>query len=415
VTAVKEASLDQYRIVYFATHALVAGEVGQIAKIRAEPALALSLPDKPTEVDDGLLKASEVAELKLDADIVVLSACNTAAGDKPGAEALSGLARAFLYAGARSLIVSHWPVDSDAAVRLMTSTFAAMDADRSLTPSQALRKSMLAMIDDPADPDAANPSLWAPFIVVGEARPKGKDTDRLLDSGAPPAKAVHSVEPPPDDNAAPAAPAAADEASPTSPAAPLVASTNDNDGAGGVLVAQKAFLFEEVVNANGDTNAGLTALDAAVTWRYVENGADGPAIEANLQVPERKLKLRLTIHKNADHSLPASHLIEIQIDAPPDLPGKGIKEVPRIVFKPTEEARGQPLVGEEAKITDGSFLIALSAADADISANLALLRERDWIDLPFIYETGQRAMLTFEKGTQGDQVFQKAMAAWTAG
>ena len=73
------------------------------AKIKAEPALALSLPDQPTESDDGLLKASEVAQLKLDADIVVLSACNTAAGDKPGAEALSGLARAFFYAGGEGL------------------------------------------------------------------------------------------------------------------------------------------------------------------------------------------------------------------------------------------------------------------------------------------------------------------------
>jgi CHAT domain-containing protein len=170
VTAVKQARLDQYRIVYFATHALVAGEVAQFAKIKAEPALALSLPDRPTELDDGLLKASEVAQLKLDADIVVLSACNTASGDKPGAEALSGLARAFFYAGARSLIVSHWPVESAAAVKLMTSTFSAMAEDRKLTPSQALTKSMLTMIDDPDDPEAANPAFWAPFVVVGEAR-----------------------------------------------------------------------------------------------------------------------------------------------------------------------------------------------------------------------------------------------------
>jgi CHAT domain-containing protein/tetratricopeptide (TPR) repeat protein len=170
VTAVKQARLDQYRIVYFATHALVAGEVEEYAKIKAEPALVLSLPDQPREFDDGLLKASEVAQLKLDADMVVLSACNTAAGDKPGAEALSGLARAFFYAGARSLIVSHWPVESDAAVRLMTSTFSAMAEDRKLTPSQALTKSMLAMVDDPNDPDGANPSAWAPFIVVGGAR-----------------------------------------------------------------------------------------------------------------------------------------------------------------------------------------------------------------------------------------------------
>jgi CHAT domain-containing protein len=112
-TAVKQAKLDQYRIVYFATHGLVSGELQQFAKSKAEPALALTIPDKPTEFDDGLLQASEIAQLKLNADWVVLSACNTAAEASPGAEALSGLARAFFYAGTRSLIVSHWAVDDE--------------------------------------------------------------------------------------------------------------------------------------------------------------------------------------------------------------------------------------------------------------------------------------------------------------
>src|SRR5262249_48220046 len=101
-TAVKRAALADYRIVYFATHGLVAGDV----KGLAEPSLALSIPVQPTNDDDGLLTASEIALLKLNADWVVLSACNTIAGDKPGAEALSGLARAFFYAGARALLVS---------------------------------------------------------------------------------------------------------------------------------------------------------------------------------------------------------------------------------------------------------------------------------------------------------------------
>ena len=123
-TAVKRANLRQFRVVYFATHGLVAGEV----KGLAEPALVLSLPKQPSEIDDGLLTASEVAQLQLDAEWVVLSACNTAAGETPGAEGLSGLARAFFYAGTRALLVSHWQVQSDAAVALTTGTFAAMNA-----------------------------------------------------------------------------------------------------------------------------------------------------------------------------------------------------------------------------------------------------------------------------------------------
>jgi CHAT domain-containing protein len=102
VTNVKNLPLHHYRVVYFATHALVAGEVEKFAKVKAEPALVLSFPDNPSDEDDGLLRASDVAMLKMNADFVVLSACNTAAGDRPGAEALSELARAFFYAGARS-------------------------------------------------------------------------------------------------------------------------------------------------------------------------------------------------------------------------------------------------------------------------------------------------------------------------
>src|SRR5262249_51179223 len=95
-TRVKGAALNEYHVIHFATHGLVAGDLSGLA----EPALVLTPPEVPTEADDGLLTASEVAALKLDADWVVLSACNTAAGSGEGAEALSGLARAFFYAAA---------------------------------------------------------------------------------------------------------------------------------------------------------------------------------------------------------------------------------------------------------------------------------------------------------------------------
>ena len=167
-TTVKKTKLDDYQIVYFATHGLVAGDVEKFAKVKAEPALALTIPEKPTELDDGLLTASEVAQLKLNADWVVLSACNTAAEGQPGAEALSGLPRAFFYAGARSLVVSHWEVNSEATVQLMTGMFEASARDPKLSHAEALQQSILSMIDNAKSDDDLHPRVWAPFVVVGE-------------------------------------------------------------------------------------------------------------------------------------------------------------------------------------------------------------------------------------------------------
>jgi CHAT domain-containing protein len=138
--------LADARVVHFATHGLLAGETALFTASKAEPALMLTPPETASETDDGLLTASEVAGLKLDADWVVLSACNTASGDDIGAEALSGLARAFFYAGARSLLVSHWAVDSQATVALVTAAFEAMAAEPGLSQGQALARAMTALI-----------------------------------------------------------------------------------------------------------------------------------------------------------------------------------------------------------------------------------------------------------------------------
>lgn len=163
----KRMPLDRFRVLHFATHGLLAGEVANLSAEKAEPALVMTPPDTPSDVDDGLLTASEIASLKLDADWVIMSACNTAAGSSPNAEALSGLARAFFYAGARALLVSHWPVNSYAATALTTRTFAELRQSPEIGRAEAVRRAMVSLIDTgPAW--IAQPSVWAPFVVVGE-------------------------------------------------------------------------------------------------------------------------------------------------------------------------------------------------------------------------------------------------------
>ena len=159
----RSGDLAGYRTIHFATHGLVAGDLGTLN----EPALLMTPPENPVEGDDGLLKASDVTQLNLDAQWVVMSACNTAAGGKAGAEALSGLARAFFYAGARALLVSHWAVNSTAATELTTGTFSAMASPGEIGRSEALRRTMAALAKSP-DAGKRHPSYWAPFVVAGE-------------------------------------------------------------------------------------------------------------------------------------------------------------------------------------------------------------------------------------------------------
>ncbi len=157
--------LNEYRMLHFATHGALSGQVrGSI-----EPGLVLTPPAAATPADDGYLSSSEISQLKLNADWVVLSACNTAGGEAANSEAFSGLARAFFYAGSRALLVSHWPVNSDAAVYITTGAIGVMASQSGIGPAEALRRSISAL----AARGGANahPSAWAPFVLVGNGSP----------------------------------------------------------------------------------------------------------------------------------------------------------------------------------------------------------------------------------------------------
>lgn len=162
--------LDQRRILAFSTHGLIPGDFPGLS----EPALALAAPDNPNE--SGLLTLDDILGLKLDADWIVLSACNTAAGEGSGAEAVSGLGRGFFYAGSRALLVTHWPVETVSARLLVTGTFERYSSGSGMTRAESLRQSMLKlMAGEYVDPDSkkvvfayAHPIFWAPYALVGD-------------------------------------------------------------------------------------------------------------------------------------------------------------------------------------------------------------------------------------------------------
>jgi hypothetical protein len=177
-------------------------------------------------------------------------------------------------------------------------------------------------------------------------------------------------------------------------------------------VAQRVVLYEE---DPGDPQ-GKRSVGSAI-WR-TETVSPGPglapelAVRADVEIPERRMAVTWSLRRNTDQALPASHTIEIMFKLPPDFPGGGIANVPGILMKQSEQARGTPLAGLAVKVTNGFFLVGLSAVEADVQRNVQLLKERPWFDIPVVYTSGGRAILAMEKGTPGEHAIAEAFAAW---
>ncbi|MCB1462726.1 MAG: hypothetical protein KDJ90_09965 [Nitratireductor sp.] len=177
-------------------------------------------------------------------------------------------------------------------------------------------------------------------------------------------------------------------------------------------IAQKAYLYEE-----GGAGAGATRDNAAIVWSLDEQSpGDGMPPEAVIQgqfdVPGRGLVMQITIRRNVDEALPASHIIELRFDTPADFSGGEIDNVARFVMKSSEQARGEGLIAVPAKIDTGYFLIALNNLAQAQETNRKLLTASSWIDIPVGYTSGRRALVTLEKGAIGDKVFKDAFADW---
>ncbi len=294
------------------------------------------------------------------------------------------------------------------------------------------------------------PSTAAP---AGEGEEPSKNTDRLLNEGetdvvAPDARTVttttitgQSDSPAPADTPQVDTPASAAP----EPSQPSIVTSGENDQSSATTESpiavpednlsaispdetspapsataadssvQRSILYEEGEESGG---AG-TAAQGAVVWGVdEETNLDGKALavlSASIEIPERDVKVDIRIKPNDDTSLPASHLVEIKYEFPENFAPGDVVNVPGLVMKPTEEARGDALIGASVKVSPGFFWIALSSLPNEQQRNLALLRERGWIDIPMLYENGKRGILTLEKGTAGAEAVEKAITSWQAG
>lgn len=251
--------------------------------------------------------------------------------------------------------------------------------------------------------------------------PAEKSDDRLPQDQAANDRAPTAEPAPQEPSAPPSAPPAEQEvarapdaAAPAAPAQPAEPPAQQQPASppAGPLVAQRAVLYEE-----GPNQQSGEALQGSVVWRLesVSGGQGQPletALRGDIDVPARKLRATLTIRRNGDATLPASHTIEIQFTLPDDFPNAGISNVPGMLMKADESARGAAVSGLSVRVTNGFFLIGLSNLETERSVNEQLLRDRGWIDVPILYDNGRRAVLTLEKGTPGAQAFQDAFSAW---
>jgi hypothetical protein len=177
-------------------------------------------------------------------------------------------------------------------------------------------------------------------------------------------------------------------------------------------VAQKVVLYEEEQN----NPQGRRFVGSAV-WR-TETVSPGPglapelAIRADVEIPERRMRMTWSLRRNSDKTLPASHTIEIMFTLPADFPEGGVQNVPGVLMKQNEQTRGVPLAGLAVKVTNNFFLIGLSSVEIDLQRNIALLKERPWFDVPIVYNSTKRALLAVEKGTPGERAFEEAFRAW---
>lgn len=316
---------------------------------------------------------------------------------------------ALMAVGAAALAYTQWETVETVYSDLRDQLFGSEPAEVADSPAEPAGPQTAQPPAEPTPPAVASRPKSDDRLLAGPDAESGPDGSQSAAGGAAGGQDQAAVSPPAGDpgattGAAPPAGAGVPEipefdrpAPPDQPA--------DNQGAG--LVAQRAIFYEQ-----GEEGSSGRASQGAVSWERVERPQQPPAIEARIDLPEQNASFNITFTSNADPALPASHLIEIAVEGEGAVGPGGIQRLPALVLKPSEQARGQALAGAAVPVTDRLFWIALSDDPDQIGRNLSLLRDGSWFDMPIMYENGERALLTFEKGIPGDRVFETVLAEW---
>ena len=289
--------------------------------------------------------------------------------------------------------------EDDPPIQVVTPVPRSIDQPTGPAEDAGPDKRLDRLTNGPDTPEEPDPALSEPpqVATLPADEPSGDDPLGDLAAGEAPIS--------PDDAAVPdeaAAPGA--EPVPPQPAPPPGQQAAAQPG-GGSLVAQRAIYYFQ-----GTEGQPGRAAEGNVTWTQITRD-NAPAVQATLRLNDQEVVTTVTVYKNSDANLPASHLVEVQFQGA--LGPSPVQRVPALVLKQTEQARGQPLTGAAVPVTADLFWIALADDPDQAARNLRLLREGSWFDIPILFNDGTRALLTFEKGIPGDRIFETVLAAWT--
>jgi len=281
---------------------------------------------------------------------------------------------------------------------------------------EGVQKNADRLLDDSGKPAAAPDARTVTTTLITPGQTEGQTVispSGDIETSAPPVGTTDTQQPAPVRTVEPQTPDQSGGQAPATivpQAADIAAAPVPVDAAG-----QRSILYEEGDGSNG---AG-TASQGEVSWSIAQEenarGVRQAVLTASAKIPDRDVEITVRIKPNDDESLPASHLVEIQYKLPEGFTAGDVANVPGLVMKPTEEARGDALLGASVKVSPGYFWIALSNIDSERQRNMDLLRDRDWIDIPMLYDNGKRGILTLEKGSPGKSAIDQAVSAWQAG